>query len=91
MIIKHGINSQQLEDLQFQSQTISSIDIINNAVVNASTQTDALDLASTTAITSTGSVTATPLTTTLDCLITVISTHNVLIFLSFSLLIELYV
>ncbi|CAF0982256.1 unnamed protein product [Rotaria sordida] len=42
MIIKHGINRKQFDDLQFDLQTIKSMNIIHNAIVNASTQIDIL-------------------------------------------------
>ncbi|CAF5124767.1 unnamed protein product, partial [Rotaria sp. Silwood1] len=38
MIIKHGINSKQLNNLQFDLLTIESMSIIDNAIANASAQ-----------------------------------------------------
>ncbi|CAF4312908.1 unnamed protein product [Rotaria sp. Silwood2] len=88
MIIKDGIHRQQLDDFEFDLKTNRSMSIINNAVINASIQTNIL-LAMTTqtsvkdtisTITLTNSRITTMRTTTSDCSITVISIRIVLIF-----------
>ncbi|CAF3415877.1 unnamed protein product, partial [Rotaria sp. Silwood2] len=58
MIIKHGINALQLDDNSFDLYTNKSINIINAALTNASTQVDIL-LAATTEATNTTTTTTT--------------------------------
>ncbi|CAF2869575.1 unnamed protein product [Rotaria sp. Silwood2] len=98
MIIKDGIHRQQLDDFEFDLKTNRSMSIINNAVINASIQTNIL-LAMTTqtsvkdtisTITLTNSRITTMRTTTSDCSITVISIRIVLSFFLFSSFIKLF-
>ncbi|CAF2232367.1 unnamed protein product, partial [Rotaria magnacalcarata] len=42
MMVKYGINQQQLDNLQFESQTNKSIEIIDSEVINASIDIDIL-------------------------------------------------
>ncbi|CAF3305623.1 unnamed protein product, partial [Rotaria sp. Silwood2] len=96
MIIKDGIHRQQLDDFEFDLKTNRSMSIINNAVINASIQTNIL-LAMTTqtsvkdtisTITLTNSRITTMRTTTSDCSITVISIRIVLIAIAAALCVQ---
>ncbi|CAF3351673.1 unnamed protein product [Rotaria sp. Silwood2] len=64
MIIKHGINALQLDDNSFDLYTNKSINIINAALTNASTQVDILLAATTEATNTTTTTTSVSIQTT---------------------------
>ncbi|CAF2041179.1 unnamed protein product [Rotaria magnacalcarata] len=104
MMVKYGINQQQLDNLQFESQTNKSIEIIDSEVINASIDIDILlstttdetttsiEPVTTIRISSTGTTRLSSLdsTTVANSLTTVKSNRTLLRFLSFLLLIQFF-
>ncbi|CAF2161909.1 unnamed protein product [Rotaria magnacalcarata] len=62
MIIKNGINQQQLDDMEFELKTVNSINVIDNALIYASIQIDSITN-STIQISNTTLISTTSLTT----------------------------